>query len=240
MIGVLLALFQLSTALNEIAISSAEQSSSRDATSPAGKAIDGDISTSSYTVEHEKSWITLKLNTPRKLNKVVIKGQAAAACNFEVYLILNDGSTKFFEEYTVAGLYNKNVKFWGSPATAINISEKTACPQTMQMYEIKVFGPCEKGCFSAPEEIGRYTLVGQPWNNMTKLICTECAPVQGHTVRQETERKTVMYVVRGCGVMLEQSSAHHVLQGCGVMLEKAAALIACRNVDSFRERDRFL
>ena len=176
MIGVLLALFQLSTALNKITISSAEQSSSRDATSLAGKAIDGNTSTSSYTKAEEKSWITLKLNTSRQLNKVVIRGHAAAECDFEVHLILNDGSTKFCEEYTVKGLYNKNVKFWGVPATEINISEKTACPQTMQMYEIKVFGPCEKGYFSAPEEIGRYTLVDNPWNNMTKLICTECAP----------------------------------------------------------------
>ena len=175
MIGVLLALFQLSTALNEITISSAEQSSSRDATSLAGKAIDDDRSTSSYTKAEEKSWITLKLNEPRKLNKVVIRGQAAAACDFEVHLILKNGSTKFCEEYTVRGQYNKNVRL-GIKATEINISEKTACPQTMQMYEIKVFGPCEKGYFSAPEEIGVYTLVGQPWNNMTKLICTECAP----------------------------------------------------------------
>ena len=167
MIGVLLALFQLSTALNEITISSAEQSSSRDATSLAGKAIDDDLSTSSYTKAEEKSWITLKLNEPRKLNKVVIRGQAAAACDFEVHLILKNGSTKFCEEYTVRGQYNKNVRLG---------IEKTACPQTMQMYEIKVFGPCEKGYFSAPEEIGRYTLVDQPWNNMTKLICTECAP----------------------------------------------------------------
>ena len=150
MIGFLLALFQLSTALNEIAISSAEQSSSRNATSLAGKAIDGDISTSSYTKAEEKSWITLKLNTSRQLNKVVIRGQAATDCDFEVHLTLKNGSTKF--------------------------SEKEACTQTMQMYEIKVFGPCEKGYFSAPEEIGVYTLVDNPWNNMTKLICTECAP----------------------------------------------------------------
>ena len=176
MIGVLLALFQLSTALNEITISSAEQSSSRNATSLAGKAIDDDLSTSSYTEADEKSWITLKLNTSRRLNKVVIRGQAATDCDFEVHLTLKNGSTKFCEEYTVAGLYNKNVKFWGGRATAINISEKEACNQTMQMYEIKVFGPCERGYFSVPEEIGRYTLVDNPWNNMTRLICTECAP----------------------------------------------------------------
>ena len=178
MIGVLLGLFQLSAALNEITISSAQQSSSMDATSLAGKAIDDDTSTSSYTNANEKSWINLKLNGPTQLNKVVIRGQAAAECVFVVNVTVEDGSTRFCEEYTGGGvsLYNKNVKCGGKTATEINISEREACPQAMQMYEIKAFGPCEKGQFSAPKEIGTYTLVGQPWENMTQLICTECAP----------------------------------------------------------------
>ena len=179
MLGVLLALFQLSTALEEISISSAQQSSSRDASTRAGNAIDGDISTSSYTVEHEKSWIGLQLNGPTLLTNVMMRGQAAASCVFLVNLTLEDGSTRFCEEYTRGGkslIYNKNLRCEGGIATAVNISEKEACPQAMRMYEIKAFGPCEKGHFSAPKEIGMYTLVGHPWRNMTEVICTECAP----------------------------------------------------------------
>ena len=108
----------------------------------------------------------------------MIKGQAAADCVFVVNVSVEDGSTQFCGEYTGGGvsLYDKNVKCGGKTATEINISEKEACPQAMRMYEIKAFGPCEKGHFSAPEEIGMYTLVGQPWENMTQLICTECVP----------------------------------------------------------------
>ena len=108
----------------------------------------------------------------------MIKGQAAADCVFVVNVSVEDGSTQFCGEYTGGGvsLYDKNVKCGGKTATEINISEKEACPQAMRMYEIKAFGPCEKGHFSAPKEIGLYTLVGQPWENMTQLICTECVP----------------------------------------------------------------